>query len=108
MRKETKATDFTKAVKEAIAERDSFDGWPCCIVCGTPAPQENRIAFSNAHFIGRAQGGRGIVENGLTLCPVCHRRYDQSTERSRLKAYFADYLKSMHDGWDESELYYRR
>lgn len=108
MRKETKATDFTKNVKEEIAKRDSLDDWPCCINCGRPAPLESPTAFSNAHFIGRAQGGRGIEENGLTLCPGCHRRYDQTTERPILREFFREYLKSKYEDWDEQNLYYRR
>lgn len=108
MRKETKATDFTKSVKVAIAKRDSFDDWPCCIVCGIPAPQENPLAFSNAHFIGRAHGGRGVEENGLTLCSACHGRYDQTTDRPILREYFREYLRSKYEGWSEEYLYYRK
>lgn len=108
MRKETKANDFTKSVKEAIAKRDSLEDWPCCIFCGLPAPAENPIAFSNAHYIGRAQGGRGVEENGLTLCLLCHRRYDQSEHRERLREFFRSYLKSKYPDWDEEKLYYRR
>ena len=106
MRKDTKARDFSKAVKEKIAERDSFDGCPCCINCGNPAP--GRLAWSNAHFISRAQGGLGIEENGLTLCSACHHAYDQTTERSRLRKYFREYLMDHYPEWDESKLYYRK
>lgn len=38
MRKDTKARDFTRGEKMAIAERDSIDGWTCCVFCGAPAP----------------------------------------------------------------------
>lgn len=106
MRKDTKARDFSKAVKEKIAERDSFDGCPCCINCGRPAP--GRLAWSNAHFVSRAQGGLGIEENGLTLCSACHHAYDQTTERSRLREYFREYLMDHYPEWDESKLYYRK
>ena len=106
MRKDTKARDFDRRAKEAIAERDSIDGWPCCVFCGLSAPAP--LAWSNAHFISRAQGGLGIPENGLTLCPECHRRYDQTTARAEMRGYFREYLKSRHDGWDESKLYYKK
>ena len=106
MRKDTKARDFDRATKQAISERDSIDGWPCCVNCGAAAPSP--LAWSNAHYIARSQQGRGIAENGLTLCPVCHRRYDQTTERPVLREYFKEYLRSKHEGWDESKLYYRK
>ena len=108
MRKDTKARSIPKEVKEAVAERDSFGDWPCCINCGQPAPPENRMAFSNAHFISRAQGGLGIEENILTLCPGCHRQYDQTTDREALREFFREYLKSKYPNWDEEKLYYRR
>lgn len=106
MRKDTKAQNFTKAVKTAIAARDSVDGWPCCIRCGAPAPDE--LAYSNAHYIPRSHGGLGILENGLTLCPVCHKRYDQTYHRPEDREFYREYLMSHHPGWDESKLYYRR
>jgi hypothetical protein len=108
MRKDTKARDIPKKVKEAVAERDSFGGWPCCVNCGMPAPIENRLAFSNAHFISRAQGGLGVEENTLTLCPLCHSRYDRTTERPNLQEYFREYLEHHYPGWDESKLYYKK
>ncbi len=106
MRKDTKARDFDRKAKLAISERDSIDGWPCCVNCGAAAPAP--LAWSNAHFVSRAQGGLGIPENGLTLCPMCHRRYDQTTDRSVLREYFRVYLQSKYAGWDESKLYYRK
>lgn len=108
MRKDTRARDFSQKVKQRIAERDSCDGHPCCINCGLPAPPERPIAFSNAHFISRAQGGLGIEENGLTLCPACHQLYDQTTNRPRLRAYFQEYLMDHYPGWDEEMLYYKK
>lgn len=41
MRKDTKARDFTRGEKMAIAQRDSIDGWTCCVFCGAPAPAAN-------------------------------------------------------------------
>ncbi len=106
MRKDTKARDFDRKAKEAIAERDSIQGWPCCVRCGSASPAP--LAWSNAHFISRAQGGLGIPENGLTLCPRCHGEYDQTTQREELRKFFREYLKFKHPDWDESKLYYRK
>ena len=106
MRKDTKARDFSRKAKEQIAERDSIEGWPCCVFCGAAAPAP--LAFSNAHFIARSQGGLGIPENGLTLCPLHHRQYDQTTDRKQMREYFREYLKSKYENWREEDLIYRK
>ena len=106
MRKDTKARNFSPKVKEQIAERDSVNGWPCCLWCGLAAPVE--LAYSNAHFIARSQGGIGVPENGLTLCPECHRRYDQTTEREKMREFFREYLLGKYPGWKEEDLIYRK
>lgn len=106
MRKDTKARDFDRKTKIAIAKRDSIDGWPCCVYCGFPAPSE--LAYSNAHYIARSQGGLGIERNGLTLCPICHRKYDQTTERKQMRDYFREYLRSRYEDWNEEDLIYRK
>ena len=106
MRKDTKARDFSRTAKDQISERDSIEGWPCCVFCGLAAPAP--LAWSNAHFISRAQGGLGIPENGLTLCPECHRRYDQTTARQEMREFFREYLQEQHPDWNEEQLYYRK
>lgn len=106
MRKDTKARDFDRKTKIAISERDSIKGWPCCVYCGAAAPSE--LAWSNAHFISRAQGGLGVVENGLTLCPECHRRYDQTTARAEMRKFFREYLRCHYPWWNEYDLIFRK
>lgn len=106
MRSDTKAQNFSQGAKTQIADRDSFNGWPCCIRCGKPAP--DYLAFSNAHYIPRSQGGLGIPENGLTLCPICHRRFDQTAHREADRSFYREYLMAHYPGWDESKLTYRR
>ena len=107
MRTDTRARSIPKAVKLRVAERDSIDGWPCCTYCGRPSP-EGGIEWSNAHYISRAQGGLGIEENTLTLCPDCHRRYDQTTEREEMRAFFREYLMEYYPDWNESKLIYQK
>ncbi len=108
MNKRTRALGIAKAVKMAVAKRDSINGHPCCIWCGKPAPPEWELAFSNAHYISRAQGGLGIEENILTLCPDCHRAYDQSAKRENMREYFKDYLQARYPEWDENKLYFTK
>ena len=108
MHTRTRTLGISVRVTEEVADRDSFDCHPCCILCGLPAPVNNRLAFSNAHYISRAQGGLGVEENILTLCPNCHYRYDQTTEREMLKPFFGRYLKEHYPGWDETKLFYKK
>ena len=102
--KRTKALEIPKKVKEAVAERDMY----CCIWCGKPAPKTNPLAFSNAHYIPRSQGGLGIEENTMTLCWKCHQEYDNSTKREKMKAFFREYLKTKYPDWDEEKLIYKK
>ena len=108
MRNDTKAKNIPAAVKQAVAQRDSVEDYPCCINCGRPAPPERPTAFSCAHFVSRAQGGLGIEENIVTLCPECHRRYDQTTAREKMRNFLREHLKSKYPDWDEEKLYYRK
>lgn len=108
MRKGTKATNITAEVKCTVAARDEFDGWPCCIICGQPAPPTTATAFSCAHFIPRSQGGLGIEENIVTLCPRCHSMYDQGIDRRTTAAYLENYLKSKYPNWDKENLIYKK
>ena len=107
MRIDTRARSIPKAVKLRVAERDSIDGWPCCINCGRPSP-DGGTEWSNAHYISRAQGGLGIEENILTLCPNCHHDFDQTTKREEMRAFFREYLMERYPGWDESKLIYQK
>lgn len=96
MNRRTKALQIPPRVKERVLWRDKW-----CIWCGKPGEP-------NAHFIPRAQGGLGIEENILTLCPDCHRAYDQSTDRAKMREYFKEYLKSRYPEWEEEKLYYKK
>lgn len=107
--KRTKALAIPTEVKEKVADRDSFDGWPCCLLCGTPAPVNNRLAFSCAHYISRAQGGLGVEENIVTLCPNCHiNRFDQGAERKNIRIFLRVYLEEKYPNWNEKNLTYTK
>ena len=98
MNKRTKALCISKEVKDKVYRRDK----ECCVWCGSPAGEPV------AHYISRSQGGLGIEQNVLTLCFKCHRKYDQSTDRKKMRIFFASYLSSIYPKWDESKLTYRR
>lgn len=103
----TEALSIPRKVKKRVAFRDSVGGWPCCLLCGRPAPSWNTLAFSNAHYISRAQGGLGIEENIVTLCPDCHRAYD-GTQRKELRPILRRYLRESYDDWNEEALTYQK
>lgn len=98
MHRRTKALALTKAVKDAVWERDG----QACVLCGSP------FAFPEAHYISRAQGGLGIEENVVTLCRSCHDRYDNSAERQYIRPRLEAYLRGIYPGWDETKLIYRK
>ena len=59
-------------VKQTVWARDKGR----CIVCWSPN------AFPNAHvFVRRSHGGLGVVENVVTLCLECHRKFDQGKNK---------------------------
>lgn len=107
MKDRTTALGIPRRVKAAVAERDSVEGWPCCILCGRPSPTSNPLAFSCAHYISRAQGGLGIEENILTLCWDCHQEYD-GDRRQVLRPILARHLREHYDGWNEEKLTYQK
>ena len=96
MNRRTKALQIPLEVKAKVFERDMY-----CVYCGRPGTP-------NAHYISRAQGGLGIEENILTLCNECHRRYDQTEHRAKMREYFKEYLQSKYPDWDEEKLYYKK
>ena len=102
MNKRLKAVGISPEVKKRVAERDSWDGWNCCILCGSPEGQPN------AHVVPRSDNGMGIEENIVTLCWNCHQRYDNTEERNALKSEIIAYLKGFYPDWDEEKVRYKK
>ena len=97
MRKETKATKIPEKVKKAVWARDGGR----CIVCLRPGNPW-------CHFIPRSQGGLGIEQNIVTLCPSCHRAFDEGPQRTALYACIVGYLKAKYPGWTRENMIYRK
>lgn len=91
---------ISKKVKLAVWERDNHR----CIICGSPYGQPN------AHVIPRSKGGLGVEKNIVTLCPACHRKFDQGVkeEREGMKEYINYYLSCFYGEIDKDEVVYRK
>ena len=98
MSKMSKACAIPRKVKEAVWERDGG----CCILCGNPH------ASPNAHIVPRSRGGMGIEQNIVTLCPDCHRAFDQGTDRRKLYQQVSQYMAEIYPGWNPQNLIYRK
>lgn len=99
--KRTRACEITKEVRQAVAIRDRGR----CIICGIPVP----VSCSNSHFIKRSQGGLGIPENIVTMCPKCHYEYDFGQNTKLYEQLTENHLKNIYGAnWDKSKLVYKK
>lgn len=101
MSKRSKACDISQKTKEIVWNRDEHK----CIVCGKYVP----MVCANAHYIKRSQGGLGIPENIVTLCPQCHYEEDFGQTTKLYEEIIKNYLISKYGAdWDKSKLIYRK
>lgn len=98
--KRSKACEITKEVRQAVAIRDNGR----CIICGKIVP----VSCSNAHYIKRSQGGLGIEENIVTLCPACHYEEDFGKNTKLYEQKIKEYLESKYQNWNELNLKYNK
>lgn len=96
--KRTKACDISPKVKKIVFERDRGN----CVLCG-------RRGNPNAHYKKRSQGGLGIPENVVTLCPDCHYQEDFGQNSKWYEERIKEYLKSYYgEEWKEEDLVYKK
>ena len=93
----TKATDIKPQVRKTVALRD--DG--LCIICG-------RVGVSNAHIIPRSQGGLGIEQNIVTLCPEHHHEFDNGKDREYYKEKIYEYIQAKYENWNPENMKYKK
>lgn len=95
----TKFTAISSKVKSAVYARDNG----LCVLCG-------REGVANAHVVRRSQGGRGIEENIVCLCPWCHRTFDEGRPEFRALAYerIVAHLKNFYPDWTRESVTYRK
>lgn len=97
MHKETKATRIPTEVKEKVFMRDRGK----CVVCG-------ELGIPNAHYIRRSQGGLGIEENIVTLCPKCHHDFDNGFKREQIGAWISEYLEKWYPDFPDEKRKYNK
>ena len=99
--KRAKATDISQDVKEFVWNRDNRK----CICCDTDVSK----TCANAHYIKRSQGGLGIPENVVTLCPECHNQEDNGLNTKIYENIIRLYLQNYYgDSWNEKKLIYKK
>lgn len=98
MHRETKATGITIEVKKAVFKRDHER----CVWCGSPQ------GIPNAHIIRRSQGGRGIEQNIVTLCPECHKMMDEGKHGEKIKEYVTWLMTIYYPGWNPEDVIYHK
>ncbi len=80
-----KHTAIPKKVKEKVYKRDRGK----CIICGA-------AGFPNAHYIRRSQLGKGIEQNIVTLCHICHHEFDNGNKRKEYGCIIKKYLNKIY------------
>lgn len=99
MHKMTKATMIPQKVKSAVYARDKG----LCVLCG-------KEGIPCAHVVRRSQGGRGIEQNVVCLCPWCHRSFDEGRPDFREHAYvrIVAHLKGFYPDWNREDMIYKK
>ena len=98
MRNETKATSISRSVKLAVWLRDHEQ----CVVCDRPV----HVSCACAHIVRRSQGGKGIEKNVVTLCPGCHRRYDEGGDYEKKKV--MEHILEFFPDWTREQVIYKK
>lgn len=98
--KVTKATSISKKVKMEVWERDKHK----CIFC----QKEVSWNYANSHYIKRSHLGMGIPENIMTNCERCHKLFEESIYRGKMKIFARNYFISLYDYWNEDMLVYKK
>lgn len=101
MSKRSKACEIPQKVKEKVWNRDNHQ----CIICGKYVPK----TYANSHFIKRSQGGLGIEQNIVTLCPDCRFNEDFGQDTKLYKQKIENYLKAYYgENWNIENLIYKK
>ena len=101
MSKRSKACEISQKTKETVWIRDNRS----CFICGKSVPK----TCANAHYVKRSQGGLGIEQNIVTMCPYCHYEEDFGQNTKLYEEKMKNYLKSIYgDNWNIENLIYKK
>lgn len=101
MSKRSKACEISQATKKKVWKRDNEH----CIICGKWVP----VSCANAHYIKRSQGGLGIEQNIVTMCPECHYKEDFGQDTKIYEDKIKTYLKGIYgENWNKENLIYNK
>ena len=82
--KQSKRNEFSPKTRNKILEKDNYQ----CQMCKGKGEEIH-------HVFLKSRGGRGVFENGLTLCHNCHRKVHDDNE---LIEYWIDVFTDRY-GW---------
>ena len=88
-----KQTGINPRTRTRVMERDGYQ----CVLCW------DTYGLQCTHVVPRSRGGKGVETNLVTLCAVCHDRYDFTVRRKQMREEIVDYLTDIYGEWDEEE-----
>ena len=100
MHRETQATAISNSVKLAVYIRDGER----CILCKRPV----HWSCACAHVVRRSQGGKGVEQNVVTLCPACHRETDEGPMSKANMRDIIKYITDLYPGWTRAQVTYKK
>jgi len=110
----SKRTNALRFPPEVILRMKARDGG--CIFCqmGYHMDDADRMECGSLlqamHYIGRAQGGLGIIENGAMGCIWHHQLMDNGNKglHDEMQELMAGYLRTKHKNWDKVKKVYSK
>lgn len=98
MNKRTKATSISMTVRAKVFNRDGQH----CFKCGSYRNLET------AHYISRANAGKGIEQNLAMMCHSCHYEYDFTPNRKAIAEEFRKYLDDLYPDFVHEDRFYKK
>lgn len=96
----TKACSIPESVKLEVWNRDNHQ----CVFCKKTVPHR----CANSHIIPRSQGGLGIPENIITVCPECHHEQDNGKNTEYYDKLAKLYIENIYKNWEKEKVIYKK